>query len=259
MTIDNITVTMRVYTCCKCKHRWTNWDHRNQKDGPIPLNCPHCRNIRWNQTYTPEDMVLIKRLEEQHVVKKAAESRKSKYAAMLGKDENITNDYFDFIAYDFLTQIKPEPDIFEIKQVLKIPKSKMEERHELMLSIIHDRVTNAEKYEKEHYSKFSRWSERSKTSNYRMNLPIGELLHNVNVRRRMSGCKHKEEVDVLMHLYKHPYLDNNNRWMYEHMYSNDHYLPFQMHELERLPGSEAIEAEAEKRLNAAVKAAATAA
>src|SRR6266852_8648376 len=124
MVIDNVLVNL--YTCCKCGHQWTNWDGENKRDAGIPLNCPSCRNIRWNQKYTKEEIALIEQLEDQHVIK---------------KDTKVTNflSYefrhaeFDFIAYDFLYKTIPQPDIFEIKKVLAIPKRDIETRHELML------------------------------------------------------------------------------------------------------------------------------
>ena len=35
---------------------------------------------------------------------------------MFDKDVDITRDYFDFIAYDFLYMMRPQPEVFEIKQ-----------------------------------------------------------------------------------------------------------------------------------------------
>lgn len=237
MTIDHITI--RLYTCCKCGHKWTNWDRLKQQDSEsIPKNCPHCRNIRWNQDYTKEDVTLAKKLEEQYIIRNEIKKVKSAYAAMLGKDEEITRYYidFDFVAYDFLYEMEPNPDIFEIKQVLKIPKSKIEERHELMYSMMRDRMINKEKYEREHFLKISKYS-RGKWSNYRMkHVGLGELMGNVRSRRRLNGCKCQEEVDLLVHLYKNQ------------MYHVGCTPGFQMTERSpkvlMLPGSEKIEAEA---------------
>lgn len=235
MTIDYTTV--RLYTCCKCGHKWTNWDRLKQQDSEsIPGNCPKCRNVRWNQGYTDEDITLIKKLEEQHIIRHEAKKEKSMYAAILGKDENVTHHYyeFDFVAYDFLYSMIPDPDIFEIRQVLKIPKSRIEDRHELMISMMRDRMINKERYEREHFSKISEYS-RSKRSNYNGKLPIHELLGNVRSRRRMKGCKCKEEVDLLVHLYKnHIY----------HVGSEPGFDMTHSPKVLKLPGSETVEAEA---------------
>jgi hypothetical protein len=144
MVIDRALVN--VYTCCKCNHQWTNWPNES-----IPLNCPKCRNIRWNQHYTKDEYALIEQLEKEHIIK--IEETFSEHARLLGVDAKNTRCYLDFIMYDFLHGIKPQPDIFEIKQVLVIPKNKIEERHELILTIVRDRITNTEKYKKERYSK----------------------------------------------------------------------------------------------------------
>lgn len=154
---------------------------------------------------------------------------------MLGEDKEIEHHYmdFDFVAYDFLRSMQPNPDIFEIKQVLKIPKSRIEERHELMFSMMRDRMINKEKYDQEHFSKISEFS-RSKWSNYRMNLPMSELMGNVKMRRRMKGCKCKEKLDLLVHQYKND------------IYHVGCTPGFGMTDSEvlMLPGSETIEAEA---------------
>ena len=54
---------------------------------------------------------------------------------------------YDFISYDFLNEILPQPELFELRQVLAIPKEDIETRHEYMLSVIKDRIDNTEKYE----------------------------------------------------------------------------------------------------------------
>jgi hypothetical protein len=59
--------------------------------------------------------------------------------------------YLDPIAYEFLYKTVPQPDMFELMQVLNIPN--IEQRHEAMISIIEDRVNNAVRYE-EHLSKW---------------------------------------------------------------------------------------------------------
>lgn len=239
MTIDHITI--RLYTCCKCGHQWTNWDSKNKIDGRTPLNCPSCRNVRWNQSYTNEDLKLVEQLEEQHMIKRGAETIKSELYAVFGRDVDLPRDYFDFIAYDFLWMIRPQPEIFEIKQVLKIPyKTKMEQRHDLMLSIIHDRIENKEKFEKEYFSKYSTYEyidSRRKMSSYHRFFEKG--IHRQIARRRMKGCKHGESLQILVAYYK-----------------NQYYKTFDMLEWDRLPDSdsEKVYAEAESILKAEAEA-----
>ena len=64
---------------------------------------------------------------------------------------------YDFISYDFLNEILPQPELFELRQVLAIPKEDIEARYEYMLSVIKDRIDNAEKYELEWFSKYSQY------------------------------------------------------------------------------------------------------
>lgn len=202
------------------------------KNGPLPFNCPSCRNVRWNQTYTDEDMVLIKQLTDQHMIKENVEVVKDKDY----DDIEYRYDHYDFIAYDFLYNISPRPDIFEVKQILKIPEAKIEERHELMLSIIRDRIVNEARYKKEHYSKYSSYSNKSKYPD----LPIAELFaRGIKVRRKMKGCKHEEDLEIVMALHKCRYWSNKGK--------------FEISDSERIPGSETIYTEAEAKLEAAVK------
>lgn len=217
MTIDYTTV--RLYTCCKCGHKWTNWDRLKQQDSEsMPLNCPHCRNVRWNQYYREEDLAFVQELIEQHYAKKNAESMKSVIAASMrsleggpepAEEEDDESDliythYFDFIAHDFLYKIKPMPDVFELKQVLAIPQTDIEARHKVMLSIIHDRITNKEKYIKEHYSKFEKHEQASR-SKYPTGSLSSTLTPDIMARRKMSGCKHKEHsIETLIALYRIP-------------------------------------------------------
>jgi hypothetical protein len=55
--------------------------------------------------------------------------------------------YLDPIAYLFLYNTVPQPDMFELMQVLNIPSSNAEKRHEVMISTVEDRVNNAVRYE----------------------------------------------------------------------------------------------------------------
>jgi hypothetical protein len=48
----------------------------------------------------------------------------------------------------------PQLELFELRQVLAIPKEDIEARHEYMLSVIKDRVDNATMYDREYFSKY---------------------------------------------------------------------------------------------------------
>lgn len=125
----------------------------------------------------------------------------------------------------------PQPEIFEIKQVLKIPQSKIEQRHDLMISMICDRIKNRDKYERMHFF----WSyplqkelgfyepkyypKKNSVELYEFWSNDGWLSHERTIlRKRMKGCKHKEE-NILAIL-------NADRWKpvpgnWPHMYIGD--------------------------------------
>jgi hypothetical protein len=78
MTIDRVTTNL--YTCCKCKYRWTRWNgYSNGNDDqraltitipvtstvPLPRRCPKCKSVRWNQRYLDEELSLIDRLQDE--------------------------------------------------------------------------------------------------------------------------------------------------------------------------------------------------
>ena len=180
MTIDQITINL--YTCCKCLHRWTNWDRINSKDGPIPKSCPKCRNVRWNQFYTEEDFTLFRRPKEEHIIEKNAGIKKRFWGER-------TYDCIDFIAYDWLYTMTPSPEPYEIREVMNIPISDIETRHELMLSMIYERITNEEKYDNEYFSKYGRFTARRKPIPWR-----GKGRNNFLLGRRMPGCNHKKDA-----------------------------------------------------------------
>jgi hypothetical protein len=48
----------------------------------------------------------------------------------------------------------PQSELFELRQVLAIPKGDIEARHDYMLSVIKDRLDNADVYEREYFSKY---------------------------------------------------------------------------------------------------------
>jgi hypothetical protein len=75
MTIDRVTTNL--YTCCKCKYRWTRCNGNGKGDQnteattipititmPLPRRCPKCKSIRWNQRYLDEELSLIDRLQD---------------------------------------------------------------------------------------------------------------------------------------------------------------------------------------------------
>jgi hypothetical protein len=196
MVID--TKLVKFYTCCKCGHEWTNWDGKQKSEGPIPNNCPSCKNIRWNRKYTKSESELFGQVQMQHIIQKRPDIKFFDYILC----------EFDHIAYDFLYMIWPMPEMFELKEILAIPinKDKIEQRHELMLSIILERIRNKDKYESSRLAKQSKDNElvrRKKDSIYfREKDPKTGLgtISNLPVRSdssvlRIEGCsKHTAEV-----------------------------------------------------------------
>lgn len=231
MTIDYQTIKVRVYTCCKCKHQWINWDNKTRSNGHIPVNCPSCRNIRWNQTYTDEDLKLVERLENQHIIKLNAETKtyedRGRYDIQVIK---VPWSHFDFIAHDFLYKMLPSPEIHEIKSILQIPVSKIELRHESMLSILHDRIDNAVGFEQQYFAKYSKWfGARCKRRWYDANRKYKSVM----ARRRMKGCKHEEDLKIIMALYR----DNYRKKL-------------EIEDAQCMPGAEAIYAKADRDIKA---------
>jgi hypothetical protein len=39
-------------------------------EGPIPNNCPSCKNIRWNRKYTKSESELFGQVQMQHILNK---------------------------------------------------------------------------------------------------------------------------------------------------------------------------------------------
>ena len=161
---------VNVDRCFKCGYIWLGgWDNENDKQDRVPFYCPHCKNVRWNQRYREEEDKLFDDLYKQHIVKVTTEEPKYKqvqnklfedhalkypsytYRPFLDTINRIA--YLDFIAYCFFYGIRPQPDYFELKQVAAVPRKNLEKRHEIMLSIIHDRMQNSERYKQERYSK----------------------------------------------------------------------------------------------------------
>jgi hypothetical protein len=104
--IDKVTVTFNLYGCCKCGYRWINYNAATRTEGPIPAACPRCKNVRWNQKYTDEELALFEDLAKQHII---PDPIKAKFKAL----EYHCN--LDFIAQDFLFGIRPQPEMFELK------------------------------------------------------------------------------------------------------------------------------------------------
>ena len=147
--IDRATVNL--YSCCKCNHKWlASWDTDINSERPVPTYCPKCKNVRWNQKFTKEEDLLFDRILEQHTIKRVSEPGEYQrlITQMTGRKISDMVVYLDPIAYQFLYKTVPQPDMFELRQVLNIPNSNIEKRHEAMISIIEDRVNNAVKYEK---------------------------------------------------------------------------------------------------------------
>jgi hypothetical protein len=196
MVID--TKLVKFYTCCKCGHEWTNWDGKQKSEGPIPNNCPSCKNIRWNRKYTKSESELFGQVQMQHIIQKRPDIKFFGYTLC----------EFDHIAYDFLYMIWPMPEMFELKEILAIPlnKDKIEQRHELMLSIILERIRKKHKYESSRFAKQSKDNELVRKK--KDSIDFGEkdpntgswTFNNLPVRSeplvlRIEGCsKHTAEV-----------------------------------------------------------------
>ena len=104
--------------------------------------------------------------------------------------------------------------------------------------MIHNRIENKDKFEKEYFSKYSTWKyadSRQKISMYQRFFVKG--IRRQVVRRRMKGCKHR--------VYKY--------WL---LIRDHYYKTFDMREWNRLPGSESekVYTEAESILKAEAEA-----
>ena len=109
-----------------------------------------------------EELALVNRLQDElyetNLIRKSNDKIEVKGIDILRPKPRIVHPYdYDFISYDFLNEILPRPELFELRQVLAIPKEDIEARHEYMLSVIKDRIDNAEKYELEWFSKYSQY------------------------------------------------------------------------------------------------------
>jgi hypothetical protein len=132
---------------------------------------------------------LIEQLESEHVVGQTTEPH------FAGSMHTVY--YYDFIAHDFFWKIIPQPDMFELKQVAAIPVPEdIEERHELMISIILDRIRNAATYEQQHFSKCGKswWYHEKRSSHYSKYSPSRRAI--------MKDCNHNRIPEIEDSLYK---------------------------------------------------------
>ena len=174
-------VTTNLYQCCKCGYQWTSWNNKKKAESPVPRYCPKCKNVRWNQHIPGGKSVeysFLSKLQEEHIIRQTINPYKS-YIEKINE--------YDFIAYSFFFSITPPPQMFELKQLSKIPISELEKRHEFMLSIINDRIRNKAKYEKEYHLKEVKY--------------LHEYLVSANRRRIMKGCNHKPIPEIEEALY----------------------------------------------------------
>lgn len=163
MAIDKVTVNL--YTCCKCQYKWLGgWDTENNKEHPVPFYCPKCKNFRWDKDYTDQEKELFDAVLNKHVL----DNKQEKTICV------------DIIALDFLYRIRPQPDMFELRQAVSIAKA--EKRHEFMLSIMEDRAKNYDKYYLERFSKYSPGVKAAYTWIYKRGTE--HVL--------MKGCKHED-------------------------------------------------------------------
>jgi hypothetical protein len=219
MTIDKITVNL--YTCCKCNYQWTSWNGNQRAEEPIPKNCPKCRNVRWNQRYLDEELALVNRLQDElyetNLIRKSNDKIELEGNEFLRTKPRTIYPYdYDFISYDFLNEILPQPELFELRQVLAIPKEDIEARHEYMLSVIKDRIDNAEKYELEWFSKYSQYGNSRRKIGFDFNIVWESRNYRPSRRRIMSRsteCKHKPIPEIENKLY--PDYDHGS---YQRMY-----------------------------------------
>jgi len=146
----------------------------------VPQTCPRCKNVRWNQKYTDAELALFTELGKQHIIPGSTMVLNSIHCNL------------DFIAQDFLFGIRPQPEMFELKQSLAIPIVDIERRHEYMLSVIRDRIVNRDRYEKEHFENYSSWFYvRLKTRD----IIFGDYLptlHRHQTAYRKDGCSHQD-------------------------------------------------------------------
>jgi hypothetical protein len=232
MAIDKVTVNM--YTCCKCQYKWLGgWDTQNDKERPVPVYCPKCKNVRWNKDYTKEEQELFNNLFVKHIYQvdkdevdhqeQGDEDEKAmhEFRKVMGVIPSARNDgeadddkskskkkvyCFDIIACDFLYTMKPPADMFELKQVAAIPR--LEKRHDAMLSIMEDRLTNHDRIQHERIPKYS-WKDISSRYHTKENLLIKSSFLMMSEKVIMEGCKHKDRRKAIAEQRKALYEEQN--------------------------------------------------
>jgi hypothetical protein len=112
--------------------------------------------------YLDEELALIDRLQDElyetGLIKESGEKIEYEGNETLGTKPRTIYPYdYDFISYDFLKVMLPQPELFELRQVLAIPKEDTEARHEYIISVIKERVDNADIYEREYFSKYPQY------------------------------------------------------------------------------------------------------
>jgi hypothetical protein len=164
----------------------------------------------WNQRYLDQELSLIDRLQDElyetGLIRESGEKIVYEGNETLGTRPRTIYPYdYDFISYDFLKQMLPQPELFELRQVLAIPKEEIEARHEYMLSVIKDRVDNADVYEREYFSKYPNYG----YSRRKIGFSIDDLWEPKKKyfpgrRRIMNGstmCKHRPVHEIENKLY----------------------------------------------------------
>jgi hypothetical protein len=87
---------------------------------------------------------------------------------------------------------------------LAILKEDIEARHQYMLSVIKDRIDNAEKYELEWFSKYSQYGNSRRKLGFDFNIVWESKNYRLSRRRIMScstECKHKPTPEIENKLY----------------------------------------------------------
>jgi hypothetical protein len=123
---------------------------------------------------------------------------------------------YDFIS--FLKQILPQPELFELRHVLSIPKENIEARHDYMLSVIKDRIDNADVYEREYFSNYPHYGYSCRKVGFNIdNLWELKKKKYFPARRRVMSrstiCKHQPIYEIENKLY--PDYDDG---LYQRMY-----------------------------------------
>jgi hypothetical protein len=99
----------------------------------------------------------------------------------------------------------PQSKLFELRQVLAIPKGDIEARHDYMLSVIKDRLDNADVYEREYFFKVSKFGYSHRKIGFNIdNLWELKKKYFPGRRRIMNSstrCKHRPVHEIESKLY----------------------------------------------------------